>query len=317
MLCILTGGISSVEGKLCFVILHYGENKIITFNAIESIMNLEKSEMVDIVVVCNGKKFDISSDIKARYSSNVNVIVLDENKGFSIGNNAGYRYAKMKAHYDFIIFINNDVIVEQKDFICCLYDIYERHNFYICGPDIYTPYIDFHSSPLKNEILSKKEIDLAIDKKKKSIKAYSRRFSFSVIKSYMIESFKERDMLTVVFKFWRKIKKNNCSYKSEQENVVLQGSCLIYSRDYIVCNEKAFEPEVFLYFEEYYLAMRCKTNGWNMFYTNKIAVKHFHRGSSGLLGETYREYCNKKRKIAEIYINAAENIKKYMANMEE
>ena len=283
-----------MKRKVCFIILHYGKNTDITMNVINSIKALENKECVDIVVVCNGREYNLNKNVAEDQLSGVDIVVLEDNKGFSVGNNAGYVYAKKKDDYDFIIFVNNDIVIEQKDFIERLYHIYERNPFYVGGPDIYIPYTAYHSSPMEDKLLSLEDISQIIVKRRKAIQEYQRSFSLKVFKSYILDTFNGRNTFSCFFKVWRRIRKNNKKYEFEQQNVILQGACLIFSRDYISCNQKAFEPEVFLYFEEYYLARKCERNQWKTLYSNEIQVIHLHRGSSGLFGQTYREYCKKR-----------------------
>ena len=298
--------------KLCFVILHYGHNINLTLNAVFSIRKLESAELADIIIVCNGREYDIRLLSDSNFLNSVDVIVLEKNTGFSAGNNAGYQYAKKKDDYDFIIFINNDVEIQQKKFINILYSVYERHNFYICGPDIYIPYKSYHASPISDRAATISKVMKYINDKSSMIIECGKIFSLKAFKFYLIEAFAGRDIFSGISKFWRKMKRNNAKFEEEQRNVVLQGACLIFSREYICCNEKAFVPEVFLYFEEDYLAERCRKNGWEMFYTNQLQVLHFHRGSSGLIGLNYRDYCKKKIDIDKIFIGEAKRYKEYI-----
>lgn len=298
-----------MTNKVCFVILHYGENKKITLNAIHSIKRLSFKGIVDIIVVCNGNKFNINADV----GSLADVLVLEENRGFSVGNNKGYSFAKAKDDYDFILIINNDVIIKQMDFLEKLYSLYENKVFYVAGPDIYIPYLDFHASPISDDVHTKEGAEKDIVDSKQKIVEYNKIFSVKCLKTYVFETFVGRNILSRLSVIWRKIKRNNKSYTYEQENVVLQGACIIFSRDYIKVNDKAFEPEVFLYYEEDFLALKCRRNGWRTVYTNEMQVIHYHRGSSGFLGNSYREWCKKKIVHAEKVIESAKIFKEYMA----
>lgn len=298
--------------KVSFVILHYGDNYQLTMNAVRAIRQLDDAESADIVIVCNGKAFDIQQRVDISELNDVDVIVLEENKGFSVGNNVGYKYAKQKNDYAFIVIMNNDVVIEQKDFIAVLFDEYEKCPFFVCGPDVYTPSAASHFNPLAKEILKAENMDAIIHRREMQRREYTKPFSMYAAKSYFLETFKNRKLLSCIFSIWRKIKKGDNSYKNPATNVVLQGSCLIFSSDFIQLNEKAFEPEVFLYFEEHYLAKRCAENNWTMYYTPAVQVMHMHRGSSGLIGQSYRSYCQKKLKIEDYFIAAAKEAKEIL-----
>lgn len=294
--------------KVGFVILHYGSNKIITCDCVSAINQLDFTGTIDIVVVCNGKEYDISDDIgnKAR------VLMIEENRGFSVGNNIGYEYLRSKGDYDFIIVLNNDVIIEQKDFITKLYTLYSNSRFYVGGPDVYTPQINFHSNPLRDHVLNDEEIVNVINNRETQIEELRNKFSFKSFKLFILESRRNWKAQEWFWHLWRKIIRNNKEYQHYQENVVLQGSCLIFSRDFIKVNSKAFVPEVFLYFEEDYLTIRCISNGWKIVYTNDLQVMHYHRGSSGLIGLPYRKYCEKKAQIDSVFIESAKQYRKFI-----
>lgn len=298
-----------MNGSSCFVILHYGENVKITMDAVAAIRRLQKSEQADIIIVCNGAQYDIRNKVDLCDLGDINVVVLPENVGFSAGNNIGYIYAKEHGEYDFVVVMNNDVIIKQTDFLERLQKIYRKHPFYVCGPDIYTPAIAYHSSPINRDILTLSDLDAVIRNREEQNRQLSSKLSLFSLKSYLIEAFYGRSVLSSIFKIWRMIKRNDNGYEREQSDVVLQGSCLIFSKDYIHQNEKAFVPEVFLYFEEYYLTQRCRRNGWEILYSPEISVIHNHRGSSGLRGQRYYAYCDKRKAINMRFIAAAKEAK--------
>lgn len=80
-----------------------------TFELINSIINVVKSVSYEVIVVDNGSKVDEATQIKERYLSYNNVIVIrsEKNLGFAGGNNLGVRVAKGR----YVMLINNDTIV--------------------------------------------------------------------------------------------------------------------------------------------------------------------------------------------------------------
>lgn len=294
--------------RICFVILHYGDNVDLTINAVKSVQKLNGSERADIVVVCNGKNYNISKKADPKDLQSVDILLLDENKGFSAGNNVGYRYAKEKDNYAFMVVMNNDIVIEQKDFIDKVFSIYAAHPFYVCGPDVYIPYIGVHSNPMRNHVYSYQELDEFIALHERRNQEFAKKFSTVAFKFYLREGFSGRRLLSKIYEM--RARKRNTEYMVPAENVVLHGACFIFSNSFILKNEKAFEPEVFLYFEEDYLAKKCIENNWPMYYTPDLRVLHFHRGSSGLSGMKYREFCNKRIQINIKLIAGAEEAKK-------
>ena len=298
-----------MNNKVCFIILHYGPNIDLTEQAVDAAKKLDFDGNKDVVVVCNGKEYDIT----AQLSKKAKVIVLDKNEGFSKGNNAGYATAKADDDYDFMIIMNNDVVIEQADFLTKLYKNYARNPFYVAGPDIYTPFSDYHSSPMYKNPPDINRINAIINSKTALQNQLKKRVSISAYKDYLAETKKKSFAPHAITKLWRKIRNNNKNYLVEQKNVVLQGSCVIFSKDYIAYNDKAFEPEVFLYFEENYLCLKCRKNNWPVVYFNDLQVMHYHRGSSGLAKISYKEYCEKKIAITQRFIDSAVQYREYIA----
>ena len=67
-------------------------------------------------------------------------------------------------------------------------------------------------------------------------------------------------------------KKEVLDYRKRYMNVGLQGSCLIFSKDFIDNENKAFDPEPFLYEEEVFLFLRCKKRNYKMLYDPSIGI---------------------------------------------
>ena len=63
----------------------------------------------DIIVVDNGS-IDESVDLLKKNFPNIILIKLDSNKGFTGGNNVGMQFA-LEHHYEYIMMLNNDVLV--------------------------------------------------------------------------------------------------------------------------------------------------------------------------------------------------------------
>ncbi|KLU72377.1 MAG: hypothetical protein RHS_2004 [Robinsoniella sp. RHS] len=125
------------------------------------------SKNYNIVIVDNGSKNGSGQFLKDNYSNDNKIYVLlsQSNLGFAKGNNLGYHYAREKLNSDFIIVINNDIILEQKDFLDKLVEIFEDYHYYIMGPDIVTPE-KVHQNPLRENLYSKKSSYVGFDKKK-------------------------------------------------------------------------------------------------------------------------------------------------------
>ena len=123
--------------------VNYNELEI-TCELLKSIQNDNSYKNIEVIVVDNASKVNPKDQIKKLYPE-VNVIISPKNLGFAGGNNIGIRAAKG----DFLLFINNDAVL-QKDTIQKLLDTFSlKDNIGIVSPMIY--YFPQHemSTPLR------------------------------------------------------------------------------------------------------------------------------------------------------------------------
>lgn len=255
-----------------YVILHYKNIKD-TVKCIESLLETAGRDS-KLIVVDNGSNDNSGIELKDKYSGSeqVEVLLLPENLGFSKGNNAGYQYAKCNLKSDYIVVTNNDVVFYQLNFEDSVKKIYKETNFDILGPDVYIPRHKDHQSPLfkvpvdivklKKEIEEYKFYQQNPDKFEKRLRLHATKnmlCSKSKIINFVYNKLRGKDVL---------------DYKKRYENVGLQGSCLIFSKQFIDCEDKAFDPEPFLYEEESFLFYRCSNKGYKMVYDPSVAIRH-------------------------------------------
>ena len=81
-------------------------------DTIECLQSLEKSNYLSYVplVIDNGSTNGAVEDIRDRFSA-INVIELEENLGYAVGNNVGIQHA-MEQGAEYVLILNNDTIVE-------------------------------------------------------------------------------------------------------------------------------------------------------------------------------------------------------------
>ena len=102
--------------NICYVILHY-KNIVDTRKCINSLLKtMDLSSR--IVIVDNGSDDNSGKVLKNEFQNfpSVTVLILEDNIGFSKGNNKGYKFAKKNYNPDFIIIANNDVVFYQNNF---------------------------------------------------------------------------------------------------------------------------------------------------------------------------------------------------------
>lgn len=257
--------------KCCYVILHY-KNIRDTEKCIESLLKNTASQS-EIIVVDNGSGDNSGEQLKEKYSgkSKCHFLILPQNLGFSKGNNEGYKLAKT-FEPDYIIVTNNDVVFYQEDFEQKIDQLYQENSFDVLGPDVYIPRHREHQNPLFKTGITIPQLEHEIAEYKNYLakpKAFSKRLKIHAFKNMLCSHSK------VIRGIYSKLRgKDNLNYKMQYENVGLQGSCLIFSKPFIEKEEKAFDPEPFLYEEEVFLYYRCKKKNYKTLYSPKIAIRH-------------------------------------------
>lgn len=289
--------------RISFVILHY-QSANDTVNSVNSIIENLKAKNYYIVIVDNGSKNGSGEFLKEHFSNDKNIYVLisRNNLGFAKGNNLGYHYAKEKLNSDFIIVINNDIILEQSDFVDILIKIFEDHQYYIMGPDIVTP-DKIHQNPLREKAYSKNQALWALVKKSLFLSYY---------KIMKILNIKEKYLLLQKLYDNKSIRnRNNIDYKTSKTNIVLQGACIIYSPLYIEKENYAFYSETFMYGEEDILSYQCNKRGYKMIYTPELEIIHL----DGL--STKKSTGNNLQKNIFYYSHAVKGLKILLKLMDE
>ena len=250
---------------ISFVILHYKNIKdtVECIESIQSNISYDKKK-ISIVVVDNNTLSKDETKILKKYTNDV--ILLSENKGFANGNNAGCEYAIKKYNPDFLCVINNDTVIEQKDFIDEIYRAYKEYNFDIMGPKIITNDGDSVNPFYAYESLE--EIEEKIKYHSKLIKIYKSKILRFLLKIYM--------KIKHVF-IKRKIPKNGDKTKT---GVALHGCALIFSKKYYKKYSDVFFKGTFLYHEEEFLNYRKNKDNLITLYNKNLII--FHKEGSSL-----------------------------------
>ncbi|MDF2037694.1 glycosyltransferase [Cytobacillus oceanisediminis] len=269
--------------KFCFVILHY-RTLIETKECLQYLKKLDNQNDIQIIVVDNGSK-DGSLKVLAdnmKEESNILFVEAEYNVGFAKGNNLGYTIAKYKYQAEYIVMMNSDVFIQQKEFIRLIEEIYGQTNFDILGPDIITKTGE-HQNPLM----------LVHD----NIGRINKTIFLNRIRS--IATFLPFDLK----RLFKNPKKSNANIKVQPnpdlgrvqfENCPLHGACLIFSGNFVSLHEFPFYPDTFLYGEEdilYYLGQREKEK---FVYSPLVEVLHMEDAATNIC---FSDYKKKKRFI--------------------
>lgn len=258
--------------KIVFLILNY-KNVDETIRCIESI-NYNVLEKWEAVIVDNGSKDGSFEKLTQLYKKDcrIKILLSEENVGFSKGNNLGYEYIRKNGIPDYIVITNNDVLFPDKNMFNKIDKIYKNTHFYVYGPDIYVQINKEHQSPIKLSMPTINELQQELsmyEYYEKYPKKWVTRRKLQVIKNKICHASKAIRKIYNILCHHEKINREKI-----YENACIQGACIIVSKDYIVAEEKMFNPEPFLYCEELFLYKKCLDKGYKIIYNPEVQVLH-------------------------------------------
>ena len=241
-----------------FVLLHYNEITV-TRAAIEHILDLDNHQDCHIVVVDNCSPDHSGQQLLEEYSDNPFVTVLQtpQNLGFAKGNNFGYCYAKKAFAPDFVVVMNNDVMIEQKDFITRLNNTPVLADYEVLLPIIINKE-GVNQNPFREQGLSTERI----------VSEFFNLLILNIIYS-----------LPYFNKWWMQRRKTNGKTiinRTAEEGTMMvpHGACVIFSKNWVEKENNAFVPDTFLYGEEDLLFEYILSRGYKTYYTMTLSVHH-------------------------------------------
>lgn len=269
-----------------FVVLHYMAEEM-TIQSVDKLLDTFYGTNIRIVIIDNGSLNGSGKHLKKHYENItfVDVILSEENVGFAKGNNIGYRYLKKNFNPKFIIVMNNDVLINQKQFLELISEIYEKTSFGILGPDIYCPFTKLHQNPSRMHGLTSEQIRAEIILREKMEK----NFALYYFKHLTLGKLKRLIMGNRTIPVDR---------LHEIEGSVLHGACYIFSNDFIKKRDNAFNPNTFLYFEEDILHRECTLEHIKMVYSPALKVEHLEDASTNAVFKSdYKKAKMKNREM--------------------
>lgn len=272
--------------KIAFVILHY-LNFEETKACIDSIEALPAyGADVDIVVADNGSgngSYERLLELPER--RHVHFLHNERNLGFARGMNTGYRYAREKLGASIIALMNNDLVVEQRDFIEQLKTVVER-GYDVIGPDIVTVKTRTHTNPQVPEP----------NYRKSYLKYALIRAAYAVMPG-IYERIRGASA-TAGDARWNASAELS---RHEHEDAQLHGACLIFANRFVQEESEALDGRTFLYHEEDLLFQYCMRRQYRILYTPKLKVMHAGGVSTGTAAGNARA---KKRAILKHHMHS-------------
>lgn len=263
-----------------FLILHYMDYDM-TAECVQCLLKTF-GNTTDILIIDNGSTNQSGHKLKQQFQNvpGVHLLHTGSNLGFAKGNNLGREYF-LRRDTEYLIVMNNDVYIQQADFLERIEEIHHQTAFDVLGPDIFSPRINDHQSPTKTDLPDLKTIDGQIEQYRKANKHFL---------SYYIRS---------KIQTLGKEKKPHTLWKTKREHVVLHGACYIFSRHFLENREYLFHPDTFLYMEEEILALECDRQGLKICYDPSLKVVHMEDVSTTYVYKT--EYRRTKLKVRHKY----------------
>ncbi len=257
---------------ISYVVLSY-KNFPITLQCINHLQKITKNYQYSIIVVDNNSLN--KKEIVKLEKLSIDLIILDENKGYAKANNIGVDYAREKYNPDFICVLNNDVYILDPFFVKQIIESYDKYNFDVMGPQITSPTgesinpfpVISGNSQIKKEIRKSKELVLIYSS---SVLTLGLKL-YTLIKSLLFPS----------------ISRENGS--KIELNVPLHGCLLVFSKKYFLSYDEAFDPRTFLFHEEELLYDRITKKNLTSLYNPEIIIYHNEGASMHLLSKNYRK----------------------------
>ena len=171
---------------------------------------------------------------------------------------------------DFVVVLNNDVEILQKDFCPKVEAIYRRHSFDVLGPDIISVFSGIHQNPKSLHGYSLESV-----RKKREKVARTKNPILLLLSSG------EKNSPAIWKRVQRRRRAKQCIDSSiPTEGSVLHGSCVIFSKRYLKKHPEPFYPKTYMYFEMEILDWLCRKDKSVVRYDPSIEVLHYQYVSS-------------------------------------
>ena len=260
---------------IAFVILHYQalEETVNCVNSIRKNVHDEKK----IIIVDNNSPNGTGKKIKAIYreANDIFVVLNENNSGFAKGNNIGYEKAKEYSP-DYIVVLNSDTLLTKDDFIEQLNKAFEKYNYDVLGPDIFSTKTNSHQNPQRNENYTLDELNR---EKRKLVVKNNLKF-----------------LLKIKYLFFKESLNEKCVKEPEinvQIGKVLHGAFYVFSKKFIEKHNECFYNETFLYYESYILHYLGQREGMVFLYYPEIKILHHEDVSTDMTYKTqFRKLLN-------------------------
>lgn len=120
-----------LNNLIAIVVLNFNKKNDI-LDCLKSIFNLEYPE-IEVIVVDNGSTDGSSEAIKSEYPD-VHLVESKKNLGVAGGRNVGIKYADQNFNYKYLLFLDDDIVVDKKALTEMVCSFYKDKNIGIVAP---------------------------------------------------------------------------------------------------------------------------------------------------------------------------------------
>ncbi|ONG00499.1 hypothetical protein BVG98_07465 [Lacticaseibacillus rhamnosus] len=272
---------------ISFVVLHYLVTSE-TIRCVQSILNWDDPN-VTIVVVDNSSPNDSYTALKSEFKNTVNVHVVQNlnNIGYAGGIDYGYAYARDVLHAEFIVTMNNDMEFQGGSISDKVKWLYQENNFDVLGPDIVSTTTKKHQNPEPFGMFSISDVEHEISR----IQYLKKHTTKLKIKSFV----KKNKLLTsLIVNIKGHLSSRYQKLNVQKSDVVLHGSCYIFSPSYIKRRPYALYPLTSFYCEAQILSYECRYEKLMQLYSPEIVVYHHEDvATNAVEGDYYHKMLRK------------------------
>lgn len=248
---------------IAFVILQYKASEE-TIACVDSIRRHIDTENYSIIIVDNASPDDSYKIISDAFAKSSDIVLLhtDSNLGFANGNNVGFQYAVKNLKPEFIVMLNNDIILFQDGLYARLKEKFDTYRFAVMGPMIISKDGSYTSNPtsFSNTYRSKEATTKLI--KKANAKLLMERLRLLNFASKIYHSNSSGSS------------SDTSRFLDDAQNVCLHGSFLVFSSVYQASFPLGLDGRTFMYDEESLLHLHILQAGLSSLYSSCYAVYH-------------------------------------------
>lgn len=244
---------------IVFIVLHYVALEE-TIACVSSIKKSCQGESYRIILVDNNSPNGSGTQLEKIFKDDESIVVLlnDINDGYARGNNIGITYARNEFCPRFVAVLNNDIQLQGSSFLQRVNEEFLHSTFATLGPKIVLP-----SGITENYPFSPM-----------SKKALKRQMVVNIVKLTLLHT----RLYGVYYALRNRIKGSYHPAQkpeklSRQENVVLHGSCIVFS-ELFFRHLNGFDPRTFMYKEEQLLYWHMYRKHLKSVYNPEIVVLH-------------------------------------------